>query len=223
MSPSRHHNYHVMFAAIARGLDTACVCDVHGRDRISTTGMRPPCGPPVVCLNRTWTVQLVYRPVFMLSDGGEERSSRLPLDGQEPLVDSRSSPESCYLSTGLAYNFRTTSVRSKTQNVPIVSARHAPVRQRRVRSGGAVGLRPSANRNMGASDRESCSSFAEKELAGSTVSTARVKKTEYFQRNGVATFAIATQVLNRQDWTPDVLADRQKTSIWPYLAEELRR
>ena len=39
------------------------------------------------------------------------------------------------------------------------------------------------------------------------------KKNEYFQRNGVATFAITSQVLNRQDWTPDVLAKRQEDLI----------
>ena len=47
------------------------------------------------------------------------------------------------------------------------------------------------------------------------------KKKEYFQRNGVATFAITSQVLNRQDWTPDVLAERQK-QLTGRLAEEWR-
>lgn len=47
------------------------------------------------------------------------------------------------------------------------------------------------------------------------------KKKEYFQRNGVATFAITSQVLNRQDWTPDVLAERQE-ELTGRLAEEWR-
>ena len=47
------------------------------------------------------------------------------------------------------------------------------------------------------------------------------KKTEYFQRNGVTTFAITSKVLLREDWTPGVLVERQKelTSI---LADEWR-
>ena len=47
------------------------------------------------------------------------------------------------------------------------------------------------------------------------------KKREYFQRNGVATFAITSQVLNQQVWTPDVLAKRQK-ELTGRLAEEWR-
>ena len=39
------------------------------------------------------------------------------------------------------------------------------------------------------------------------------KKTEYFQRNGVATFAITSQVLHRQEWTLDVLKERQRDLI----------
>ena len=35
------------------------------------------------------------------------------------------------------------------------------------------------------------------------------KKNEYFRRNGVATFAITSQVLDMADWTPDVLEERQ--------------
>ena len=47
------------------------------------------------------------------------------------------------------------------------------------------------------------------------------KKTEYFQRNGVVTFAITSQVLQRQDWTPDALAERQRALIGR-LADEWR-
>lgn len=35
------------------------------------------------------------------------------------------------------------------------------------------------------------------------------KKQEYFQRKGVATFALTSQVLNQAEWTPDVLKKRQ--------------
>ena len=35
------------------------------------------------------------------------------------------------------------------------------------------------------------------------------KKLEYFQRKGVATFALTSQVLNQSAWTPDVLEERQ--------------
>ena len=35
------------------------------------------------------------------------------------------------------------------------------------------------------------------------------KKNEYFRRNGVATFAITSQVLDMADWTPEVLEERQ--------------
>ena len=47
------------------------------------------------------------------------------------------------------------------------------------------------------------------------------KKNEYFQRNGVATFAITLQVLQRKDWTPDALAERQE-ELTGRLAEEWR-
>ena len=47
------------------------------------------------------------------------------------------------------------------------------------------------------------------------------KKTEYFQRNGVATFAITSQVLHRQEWTLDVLQERQRALI-NCLAKEWR-
>ena len=47
------------------------------------------------------------------------------------------------------------------------------------------------------------------------------KKNEYFQRNGVATFAITSQVLNRQEWTPDALEERQEDLIC-CLADEWR-
>jgi hypothetical protein len=36
------------------------------------------------------------------------------------------------------------------------------------------------------------------------------KKSEYFQRNGVAPFAITTQVINEEKWTPEILQDRQQ-------------
>lgn len=39
------------------------------------------------------------------------------------------------------------------------------------------------------------------------------KKREYFQKQGVATFAITTQVLNQSEWTPDVLEMRQSELI----------
>ena len=44
------------------------------------------------------------------------------------------------------------------------------------------------------------------------------KKTEYFQRGGVAPFALTAQVLNETDWTPAVLERRQKE-----LVDSLRR
>ena len=44
------------------------------------------------------------------------------------------------------------------------------------------------------------------------------KKTEYFQRGGVAPFALTAQVLNESDWTPSVLKRRQKE-----LVDSLRR
>ena len=39
------------------------------------------------------------------------------------------------------------------------------------------------------------------------------KKTEYFQRGGVAPFALTAQVLNEADWTPSVLERRQKELV----------
>ena len=39
------------------------------------------------------------------------------------------------------------------------------------------------------------------------------KKTEYFQRGGVAPFALTAQVLNEADWTPAVLERRQKELV----------
>ena len=47
------------------------------------------------------------------------------------------------------------------------------------------------------------------------------KKSEYFQRNGVATFALTSQVLHREQWTPDVLRERQRELIG-CLAKEWR-
>jgi hypothetical protein len=44
------------------------------------------------------------------------------------------------------------------------------------------------------------------------------KKSEDFQRNGVAPFAITTQVINEEKWTPEILEDRQQR-----LLETLRR
>ena len=39
------------------------------------------------------------------------------------------------------------------------------------------------------------------------------KKTEYFQKEGVATFALTSQVLNEPNWTIDVLQQRQKKVV----------
>jgi len=39
------------------------------------------------------------------------------------------------------------------------------------------------------------------------------KKKEYFQRRGVAPFALTTQVLNEQEWTHDVVMERQKQLV----------
>ena len=39
------------------------------------------------------------------------------------------------------------------------------------------------------------------------------KKEAYFQRGGVATFALTTQVLSETDWAPEVLQRRQKRLI----------
>ena len=39
------------------------------------------------------------------------------------------------------------------------------------------------------------------------------KKTEYFQRRGVAPFALTTQVLNETEWTPEVVEERQKQLV----------
>jgi len=36
------------------------------------------------------------------------------------------------------------------------------------------------------------------------------KKTEYFQKKGIATFALTSLVLNELNWTIDVLKQRQK-------------
>ena len=47
------------------------------------------------------------------------------------------------------------------------------------------------------------------------------KKNEYFQRNGVATFPITSQVLRWRAWTPDVLEERQRDLI-SRLANEWR-
>ena len=47
------------------------------------------------------------------------------------------------------------------------------------------------------------------------------KKREYFQRPGVAPFAITSQVLQQQDWTPEVLEERQQ-ELTGYLASEWR-
>ena len=47
------------------------------------------------------------------------------------------------------------------------------------------------------------------------------KKSEYFQRKGVTTFAITTQVLNSRDWTLEVLENRQQDLIGR-LAKEWR-
>ena len=39
------------------------------------------------------------------------------------------------------------------------------------------------------------------------------KKKEYFQRDGVTTFALTTQVVNKSEWTPAVLEGRQRDLI----------
>ncbi len=39
------------------------------------------------------------------------------------------------------------------------------------------------------------------------------KKREYFERRGVAPFALTTQVLREQQWTPEVLESRQETLV----------
>ena len=39
------------------------------------------------------------------------------------------------------------------------------------------------------------------------------KKNEYFQRDAVATFAITSQVLHHQIWTPDILEERQRDLV----------
>ncbi len=39
------------------------------------------------------------------------------------------------------------------------------------------------------------------------------KKKEYFQRKGVAPFALTTQVLNQQEWTRDVVMERQEQLV----------
>jgi uncharacterized protein with ParB-like and HNH nuclease domain len=45
------------------------------------------------------------------------------------------------------------------------------------------------------------------------------KKEAYFQRGGVATFALTTQVLNETEWTPEVLQRRQKYLIDALIEE----
>ena len=45
------------------------------------------------------------------------------------------------------------------------------------------------------------------------------KKNEYFRRNGVATFAITSQVLHRNTWTPEVLEERQRELIRCLVSE----
>ena len=45
------------------------------------------------------------------------------------------------------------------------------------------------------------------------------KKKEYFQRRGVATFALTTQVLSETEWTPEVLQRRQKELINAFKKE----
>ena len=47
------------------------------------------------------------------------------------------------------------------------------------------------------------------------------KKKEYFQKGGVQTFALTTQVVDKGEWTPDVLVDRQK-QLLTKLEEEWR-
>ena len=39
------------------------------------------------------------------------------------------------------------------------------------------------------------------------------KKAEYFARNGTSPFALTSQVLNANSWTPDDLATRQKVLL----------
>jgi hypothetical protein len=39
------------------------------------------------------------------------------------------------------------------------------------------------------------------------------KKGEYFQRQGTTTFALTTGVLSKDEWTPDILANRQEELI----------
>ena len=45
------------------------------------------------------------------------------------------------------------------------------------------------------------------------------KKKEYFQRRGVATFALTTQVISETEWTPEVLQRRQKELINAFKKE----
>lgn len=45
------------------------------------------------------------------------------------------------------------------------------------------------------------------------------KKQEYFQREGVATFAVTSQVLSETEWTPEVLQRRQKQLLDKLKAE----
>ncbi|MDE2786366.1 MAG: hypothetical protein OXL37_06845 [Chloroflexota bacterium] len=46
-----------------------------------------------------------------------------------------------------------------------------------------------------------------------------IKAAEYFQRGGVAPFALTTQVINEKEWTPAVLERRQKELIDKLKAE----
>jgi len=39
------------------------------------------------------------------------------------------------------------------------------------------------------------------------------KKTEYFQRKGVSSFALTTQVLNETKWTPEIVEQRQEQLV----------
>ena len=48
------------------------------------------------------------------------------------------------------------------------------------------------------------------------------KKTEYFQRGGVAPFALTAQVLNESDWTPVVVLERRQRELVDSLRKEWR-
>ncbi len=45
------------------------------------------------------------------------------------------------------------------------------------------------------------------------------KKNQYFQKKGVATFAITSQVLSVSEWTPEVLEERQSNLIGKLKSE----